>query len=406
MTTMNIAVDTNCILPGKVGGIEDYTVALIEALCLPGSPAKRVFLLTRPENRDLFAAFAGEWPGRCELIDVPRPIHRGEPVGNWAELWQQSPQQARRLQLAFAQAKIRLLDAADVDLVHFPGNSVNPLELPFPVVLNLHDLQHRHFPEYFTEGEIENRERWWSASAFRADSLLAASNWIANDLQAQLGVEKQKVFVTPEPMRLAHAAEPSLAFLAGLRKRLKLPISFFIYPAAAWPHKNHDRLLRAFAAANLSGVPLLLTGGGQDDSPLAGLIESLGLVGKARLMGRVSTEDLAGLYRLATALIFPSQYEAWSLPITEAMQAGCPVASSSVTSLPEQVGDAALLFAADDIAAMQSAMKRLAGDSALRQTLRERGWERIKQFTTARFQSALTDAYAHATRAFAARKAA
>jgi glycosyltransferase involved in cell wall biosynthesis len=403
MKTMNIAVDTNCILPGKVGGIEDYTVALIESLCLPGSPARQLCLLTRPENRDLFQTFAASG---CVLIDVPRPIYRDEPVRNWADLRAESPQQARRLLLAFAQAKTRLLKEAGVDLVHFPGNSVNPLELAFPIVLNLHDLQHRHFPEYFTESEIENRERWWSASAFRTDALVAASVWIADDLHAQLGVDRQKIFVTPEPMRLTHTVEPSLDFLIDLRRRWQLPISFFIYPAAAWPHKNHDRLLRAFAAAKLDGVQLLLTGGGQEDSPLAGLIQSLGLAGRARLLGRISTEDLAGLYRLATALIFPSQYEAWSLPITEAMQAGCPVASSSVTSLPEQVGDAGLLFDADDVAGMTSVMQRLARDGELRQTLSEKGQERVQQFTSARFLQTLTTAYAFATSAYAARKAA
>ena len=91
---MNIAVDTNCILPGKVGGIEDYTVALIEALCLPGTPAKKVFILARPENREMFSALFG---GRCELLTIPRPLYRGEPVRNWAELMRQSPRRSARV---------------------------------------------------------------------------------------------------------------------------------------------------------------------------------------------------------------------------------------------------------------------------------------------------------------------
>jgi glycosyltransferase involved in cell wall biosynthesis len=88
------------------------------------------------------------------------------------------------------------------------------------------------------------------------------------------------------------------------------------------------------------------------------------------------------------------------------MQAGCPVASSSVTSLPEQVGDAGLLFDADDVAGMTSVMQRLARDGELRQTLSEKGQERVQQFTSARFLQTLTTAYAFATSAYAARKAA
>ena len=282
----------------------------------------------------------------------------------------------------YTRAKNRLLADIGIDLLHFPGNTINPIELNLPAVLNLHDLQHRHFPQYFTKAEIDNREKWWSASARRANALIAASTWIADDLHAQLRRGKIENLRRPRANAARDSAEPSLAFLAELRRRLKLPISFFIYPAAAWPHKNHDRLLRAFAMAQLPGVQLLLTGGGQEDSPLPGLIESLGLTGRVRLMGRVSTEDLAGLYRLATALIFPSQYEAWSLPIAEAMQAGCPVASSDVPSLPEQVGDAGLLFPADDVDAMASALRQLAEDEELPRRWPPRassGWRNLRR---------------------------
>jgi glycosyltransferase involved in cell wall biosynthesis len=94
-------------------------------------------------------------------------------------------------------------------------------------------------------------------------------------------VDRQKIFVTPEPMRLTHTVEPSLDFLIDLRRRWQLPISFFIYPAAAWPHKNHDRLLRAFAAAKLDGVQLLLTGGGQEDSNRSASLAAPGCSGES-----------------------------------------------------------------------------------------------------------------------------
>src|SRR5947207_5290430 len=149
---MIIAIDTNAILPGQVGGIEDYTLGLIEALKLPGSPASRLFQLTRPENEKLFAPFAD---ARTETVLIERPRHKGKTVKNWSELLKKHPVGGRRTLAEFQQHKAMLLRQRRVELVHFPGNTINPLDLDLPAVLNLHDLQHRHFPQYFSREEID-----------------------------------------------------------------------------------------------------------------------------------------------------------------------------------------------------------------------------------------------------------
>lgn len=400
---MRIAIDTNCILPGQVGGIENYTLALIEALRLPESPAAELVLLTRAENHDLFARFLG---ARTVVVPVERPMHKGQPITNWSAMMAEHPVTGRRTLETFQRRKADLLNRLAVDLVHFPGNTINPLQLDLPIVLNLHDLQHRHFPHYFSDHESENRERWWRASADRADALVAASNFVREDLAAQWEIDRGKVFVTPDPLERAFLATPGEEQLQSLRARLDLPQSFFVYPAAVWPHKNHERLLRAFAAADLGETQLLLTGGGQDGSELPKLIASLGLESKVRLMGRVATADLIALYHLATAMVLPSQHESWSIPVMEAMACGCPVACSNVTSLPEEVGDAGLLFDPVDVPAMTQAMQTLAADAELRKTFAARGRERVKQFTAVSFVQTLSQAYRHAASAHRAQKAA
>jgi glycosyltransferase involved in cell wall biosynthesis len=402
---MRVAIDTNCILPGRVGGIENYTLGLIEALKRPGSPTAELVLLTRTENHDLFARFLD---ARTAVVRVERPLHQGQPVTNWAALLAEHPVTSRRALEQYQHRKADLLRKLGVTLVHFPGNTVNPLDLDLPVVLNLHDLQHRHFPQYFTPQEVENRELWWRRSAERADALVAASNYVRDDLHAQWHVDPSRVFVTPDPFEAAFAAAPSPERLVELRARLALPETFFIYPAAAWPHKNHERLVRAFAAADLPEAQLVLTGGGhvEGSGAVARAVAASELGSRVRLLGRVSTDDLVGLYHLATALIFPSQHESWSIPVMEAMACGCPVACSDVTSLPEEVGDAGLLFAPDDVDAMAAAMRRVAGDAAQRQELSIRGRERVKQFSPDRFVRAIAAAYEHAVAAHRARQAA
>jgi glycosyltransferase involved in cell wall biosynthesis len=389
---MIIAIDTNAIVPGRVGGIENYTLGLIEALKSPGSPAESLVLLTRHENHNLFSKFEDK---HTQLISIPRP------QGNWTEI-----QRHDRAALArFQTQKSRTLHRFKVDLIHFPGNTINPVEIDFPTVLNLHDLQHRRYPEYFTGEEIANREKWWHASAHRADALMAASNFVRDDLVSELSVEASKIFVAPDAFESAFFRKPSPEQLADVKHRHKLADTFFLYPAAAWPHKNHARLIKAFKAVDMPNAQLVLTGAGQES--LRSLSDNAhGAPVGLRMLGRVSTEDLVALYHLATALVFPSLYEAWSIPIMEAMACSCPVASSNVTSLPEQVGDAGLLFDPTNISAMATAMRTLATDTALRKTFIDRGAKQVRQFSTEKFLQTICRAYDYAHGAYRSKKAA
>ncbi len=394
---MIVAIDTNCILPGQVGGIENYCLALIEALKLPDSPAEKLVLLTRPENQSLFEKFID---ARTQTVLIDRPTLHGQPITNWNQLLADQPRQGHQLLQNFQQQKSRVLHQHRVDLLHCPGNTINPLDLQLPIVLNLHDLQHRHFPQYFTQDELTNREKWWVASAHRADALIAASKYVRDDLHDQLHIDRHKIFVTPDVFESAFLKPPHAAELTALRQRLNLPESFFIYPAAGWPHKNHQRLIQAFLAADIPNAQLLLTGGGQKS------LQDFAASPNIRLMGRVETQDLIGLYHLATAMIFPSQHESWSIPIMEAMACGCPVACSNVTSLPEQIGDAGLLFDPQNQSQMTRIMQQLLADPDLCHTLSTRGRCRVKQWKPTCFLKTITAAYGFAAGAFSIRKAA
>src|SRR4051794_40296768 len=113
---MYVAVDTNCILPGRVGGIENYTLGLIEALKLKGSPADRLLLITRPENHLLFGTYA-DAATRVEKIE--RPLHQGKPVDNWADLLARDPLGGNRALETFQRQKADLLRRLGVELIHF-----------------------------------------------------------------------------------------------------------------------------------------------------------------------------------------------------------------------------------------------------------------------------------------------
>ena len=388
---MVIAVDTNCILPGQVGGIENYTCGLIEALQLPESPAAKLILLTRPENQALFSRYINQ---QTTGVLVERQSQ------SWAEPLVGGFIPNNKSLADYQRSKAIVLQQHRVDLLHCPGNTINPLNLDLPIVLNLHDLQHRHFPQHFSKQELDNRDKWWVASAQRADAMLAASNFVRDDLVSQLKLSSAKIHIAPDPVEAVFSRAMSSSNLEELRKRLHLPDIFFLYPAACWPHKNHQLLINAFAAAKLPQAQLVLTGGGQDQ------LLSEDLPANVRLLGRVSTDDLIGLYHLATAMIFPSQHESWSIPIAEAMACGCPVACSNVTSLPEQLGDAGILFSPGDPAKITKAICTMAENPSMRRIFAMRGRRRAKQFTKQTFLAQVTAAYHYAITHYYSAKAA
>ena len=145
---------------------------------------------------------------------------------------------------------------------------------------------------------------------------------------------------------------------------------FLLYPARRWPHKNHERLLEAFAILRRERpeLRLVLTGGGDFPAVPDG-VEVRGLVPRA---------EVVSLMQRASALVFPSLYEGFGQPPLEAMACGCPVASSNAASLPEVVGDAARLFDPHDPQAIADAVRDVLADP---QPWIERGFARAALFS-------------------------
>jgi glycosyltransferase involved in cell wall biosynthesis len=392
---MIVALDTNCILPGRVGGIESHVIGIIEALLADAPWLQQMILVTRAENDDLFRTFQSN---RCTLLLQTRPILNGRPITNWAQSLAAHPTDAARLLRQFQQDKLQLLRRAGADVVHFPGCAMNPMQLDLPAVVTLHDLQHRRFPEYFTDAELHNRETYWRESARRADAVLTASTFAANDIIDQFDVPPTKLFVAIPAVRDIFSQPAQCDAVESIRHKLEGATRFFIYPAAPYPHKNHHRLLHAFAAARtlsseFADMRLILTGGGQAESDIPGIITQLKLQDHVHLLGRVSDAELRALYSLARAMIFPSEYEGCGLPLIEAMASGCPVAAAKVASIPEIVGKSAVLFDPCSESAMAHVMLDLAADDHLRDDLSSRGRTRAKHFTSARFAHDLKAAY-------------
>lgn len=383
---MIVSLDTNCILPGRVGGIESYVIALVESLSVHGTWLERLEIITRAENDSLFRGYAG---ARCGVHLLERPRYQGRAVANWAELAKGDAEAARVLAAEFGKKKADLLHCLNVDVVHFPAGAMNPIDLPVPAALTIHDLQHRRFPQYFSEAQREDRERWWPVSAERARAVIADSHFAAGEIGGQLSVASSRLFIAAPPVRQA-----LLAPWDG-ECDLAVPERFFLYPAAGFAHKNHRRLLQAMAMAQGLKTHLVLTGGDLQSSDVPRWINELKLNERVHVLGRVEERQLRALYHRALAMIFPSEYEGFGLPLLEAMACGCPVAASNATCIPGIVANAAMLFSPSDPGAIATALVHMEQDEVLREHLRRLGRVRAAQFTPARFAAELQVAYRH-----------
>ena len=256
-----------------------------------------------------------------------------------------------------------------------------------PSIFHPHDLQHVHLPDFFTVAERRHRDLWYRTLANQASLVSVTSEWGKRDLVENLGLPAGKIAVIPLAPALAAYGSPLVdAERERLLGSLGIVRPFALYPAQTWPHKNHLRLIGALRKLHDRGVivDLMCTGAPNEHTvAVETAVGSAGLREHMRLLGYVSEHQLKALYASARCLIMPTLFEAAGGfgPVAEAFLAGVPVACSNVTSLPEQVGDAALLFDPLDEDAIAGALERLWADAGLRDELVRQGRENIRRFS-------------------------
>lgn len=269
------------------------------------------------------------------------------------------------------------------DVLHFPYQSYTRTDIPS--VFNPHDLQHVHLPHLFEEEERARRESLYGEACRHAAAVAVTSRFVKDDVVRQYEIPADKVHVIWWGAPTSVYEHPTPADVSNVLARHRIAEPYAIYPAQTWPHKNHKLLLEALQRiCGPCAMPLsLVCTGAKTDyyQELHSLVIRFGLEDHVRFLGWIEERELMALYRAARMMIVPTRFEAVSFPVFEAFDMGIPVACSAVTSLPEQVGDAAILFEPHDTEGLISAIRRLHEDESLRRTLISRGYDRVKQFT-------------------------
>jgi glycosyltransferase involved in cell wall biosynthesis len=285
-----------------------------------------------------------------------------------------------------------------IDLFHAPHYVLPPL-INCRSVVTIHDCIHLMFPQYLP-GRMAHgyaRTSLWLA-AHRSNRILTVSETSKSDILRRFRVPADKITVVYNAIdeRLSEAP-PDEAF-ERVRIRYQLRDPFALYAGNIKPHKNLERLIDAFDRLHrqpgFDGLRLVIIG--DEISKYQGLRRAVHrhkLHKHVRFFGYVPVDTLSVLYRLASVFVFPSLYEGFGLPPLEAMASGTPVVTSNVSSLPEVVGDAAVLVDPYDPDSIADGMKQALTDSDLRDRLVERGLAKVREYSWERSVARIREVY-------------
>jgi glycosyltransferase involved in cell wall biosynthesis len=278
------------------------------------------------------------------------------------------------------------------DLVHIPHLFWLPRTLPCPYVMTVHDvLEHM----YRAHDRSQSR-RWLHFLLTRrvlrgAARIFAVSRFTKSEIEKLFGIGGKRIEVVynaiDERFLRGHASESDRQFLAA---RYLVNYPFLLYAGRISPHKNLVRIIEAFSAlkaelqkeGKFPDLKLIIIGDELSKHPdLRRTVIRGGVQNDVRFMGFVPIEVLRIFYDMAKIFVFPSLYEGFGLPPLEAMAHGTPVVTSNTSSLPEVVDQAAVLVNPENVFEIMRALNRVLLDQALREKLKQRGYEQAKKFS-------------------------
>jgi glycosyltransferase involved in cell wall biosynthesis len=355
----------------------------LSALLLGGRPGVRKTGVSRYEAQLTAALLALDGAEEYRVYSLPGEDARfNDPSAVWrVPYW---PAERPPLRIAWEQTGLVAQAYRDrIDLLHGMA-FVTPPAWRGSAVVTIHDLDFMK-----GEGNAPARRKLYLStmtrqSAKRADRVIAISTQTASDIQEIFGTDRAKISMIPlgvTPGMSPLSPEDRAAFRAA--NDLTRPTIFYL--GTLEPRKNLPNLLRAFdLIAEETGAELVLGGAvGWLTTELNDALSRLRWRDRVRLTGFIPETDLAAWMSSADVFAFPSRYEGFGLPPLEAMACGTPVVASAASSLPEVLGDAALLEDPDDIDGIGGALARVLGEPALSNDLRTRGFTRAARYSWA-----------------------
>lgn len=366
---MRIAIDCRSVFDG-MGGIGRYCACIVNALAtLDGGNEYFLFLTDRPQSE------LRRLPGNMHVVTY----QAGMIDENWEQF--QLPSE---------------LDAMEIGVYHSTCFALPIIRGERQYIATIHDVVFDEHPEWVDDRLRRHLSRWSAYAAGVADAIVTVSEFSRARIAARYGVPGDTITVLPNGVSPEFRPIKDAACREEVRKHYGLPESFLLYVGSLEVKKGIRVLLTAYRQCLDDGLelPLVLVGGsGGQGYDVAKDIEELSLSEHVMRVGRVPDVHLPVLYAMATCFAFPSLYEGFGFTPLEAMACGAPTVVSDSTSLPEVVGEAAVIVPAGDSRALADALSKVGSDPELRAELSKKGPRQAAKFSWDRAAKGLLQLY-------------
>jgi len=270
--------------------------------------------------------------------------------------------------------------------LYFSPHYVLPLLTPCRAIVTIHDVIHLLFPENLPHKGAYYYARFIIGRALtKAERVITVSHHSKADIQRLFPGYASRIEVIHNSIDPHFFHQPREEELLRVKGRFQIDYPFILFVGNLKPHKNLTNLLKAFSLLRdrqQRGLKLVIMGAERDKSPqITETLDRLSLRQEVRFLGYVNKEELCCLYHLAELLAFPSFYEGFGLPPLEAMACGTPVLASHLSSLPEVLGDAALMVNPHQVEEIAEGMQQLIENHHLREEFIRRGAQQIKRYS-------------------------
>ncbi len=363
---MRIGVDLRPLLTGKISGIEQYTISVLEELIKNSNHTYVLFYVSYKNQDKNLANLIAQFP----ILKNPNVEIRKLKWSNFS----------LSLHLMFKSFNWPKADivCGGLDVMWMPSPRLLPLSKKCTKVTTFHDLIFLLFPQFYSlSSRLWQWQMGYSFEARTSDALISISQNTKRDMVRLLKTDPGKIHVIYEGVSEEYFQAPNETFFSKLKNKWQLPDKYIYFVGSIEPRKNLVTVVQAlhqFKQKNGDTIKLVVSGGKSwMTTELYKTIQDLGLTKEVIFTGPVSEAEKISLLQHASVFTFPSFYEGFGLMILEAFACGCPVICSNVSSLPEIAGDGAISISPTDINGLVDGIEKLLSDPTLRDNLTARG---------------------------------
>lgn len=279
---------------------------------------------------------------------------------------------------------VRDLEDQSVDIYHGLSHELPKgiQRLGIPTVVSMHDVIFRRYPDHYPMVDRLTYESKWQHSCRRATMLVAISEATKRDLMTYYDVPEERVKVIYQSVARRFREVTTQTDHKAVREKYDLPEEYLLFVGSLTVRKNLLTVLKALSSLSRSTrPPLVVVGQGKSyQRQMGAFLHRSGLSEEVFFRPDMQDEDLPALYGGALALLYPSLYEGFGLPVVEGLSQGTPVITSHVSAMPEAAGPGGILVDPLNSSEIAAQIERLAGDSLLRESMAQQGQAYIAKF--------------------------